>query len=86
MAMPNRSVNVRLPPQMAEAFQRLCESVDLPRAVIMRALLQDQLIGKNLDAQIEIVTRQIFKSAGRKSTNRIGGLNASKLGRIRGKE
>lgn len=87
MGLPHRSVNVRLPPQMAEAFRKLCEAVDLPKAVIMRALLQDALLAKDLDAQIEIVTRQIFKSAGRKSSNRISGSNANRSApRIRGKE
>jgi hypothetical protein len=86
MSLPHRSVNVRLQPQLAEAFQNLCNAVDLPRAVIMRALLQDQLLCKNLDEQIEIVTKQIFKSA-KKTTNRMSGLNASKAeSRLRAKD
>ena len=85
MGLPHRSVNVRLPANMAEAFRRLCEAVDLPKAVIMRALLQDQLLSKDLEQQIDIVTQQIFK-AGRKG-NRIHGLNANRPApRIRGKE
>lgn len=73
MGMPQRSVNVRLPPQMAEAFQKLCAEVALPRAVILRALLQEQLLGMSLDAQIEIVAKQILKRSGGKATNRLGG-------------
>jgi len=85
--MPHRSVNVRLPPQMADAFKNLCDAVDLPKAVIMRALLQDQLLAKSLDQQIEIVTRQIFKTAGGRRASRMNGLNAARPGaRVRGKE
>ena len=87
MGMPQRSVNVRLPLPMAEAFHRLCESVDLPKAVILRALLQEQLLGKDLQSQLDVVNKQIFKPAGRKVTHRISGLNASRASsRIRGKE
>jgi len=77
MGLPHRSVNVRLQPQLAEAFQKLCDAVDLPKSVIMRALLQDQLLAKGIDTQIEIVTQQIFKS-GKKSTNRVAGVNVNK--------
>ena len=84
MGMPHRSVNVRLQPQLAEAFKGLCEAVDLPKAVIMRALLQDQLLGRSLEEQIEIVTKQIFKP-GTKKTNRIDAMNSQGLARNRSK-
>ncbi len=62
MSEPTRTINVRLPVPLAEKFDRLAQEVPgLPKGAVLRALISDQL-GKDLDEQVAIITRQILRS------------------------
>jgi hypothetical protein len=67
MALPQRSFNVRLTPDLAEDFDRLARAIPgLRKGAIIRAILADVLQGKPLDEQVSLVTRQLLAPSGRK--------------------
>ena len=72
MAFPQKTVNVRLTPELTESFERLKEAIPgLPKGALLRSLLADQF-AKPLDMQIELVTRQLLRPAARKPRTRSG--------------
>ena len=77
MALPQRSFNVRLTPQLADSFDRLARAIPgLRKGAIIRALLAEELQGKTLDAQITVVTRQLLAPSERKPRNGRHGINS----------
>ena len=81
MALPQRSFNIRLTPELAEEFDRLAKAIPgLRKGAIIRSILADALRGKPLDEQIAVVTRQLLAPTERKALNHRSrsGLNAQK--------
>lgn len=73
-------MNVRLPKDLGERFDRLCAEVSLPKAVILRLLLSETL-NRPLEEQVEILLRQIRNPQEAPKTTpqtRIPGLNTGK--------
>ena len=82
MALPQRSFNIRLTPELAELFDRLAKAIPgLRRGAIIRAILADSLQGKALDEQISMVTRQLLAPGAQKPVNprHRSGLNAKRF-------
>ena len=62
MTMPGKQVHIRLPDDLAQAFDRLCEELPgLQPGAVMRGLLADQL-RKPTEQQVSIVVEQLKKS------------------------
>ena len=77
MALPQRSFNIRLTPELADEFDRLARAIPgLRKGAIIRAILADALHGKSLDNQISVVTRQLLAPSERKARNGRPGINA----------
>jgi len=71
MALPQRSFNIRLTPDLAEEFDRLARAIPgLRKGAIIRSILADALHGKALEDQIALVTRQLLAPAERESRKR----------------
>lgn len=67
MGAYGKSVNIRMPPEMAEKFDRLAEAMPgLQRGNLLRLLLSATL-DKNLEVQIKVVTSQLLKPEHRES-------------------
>lgn len=77
MALPQRSFNIRLSPELAEEFDRLARAIPgLKKGTIMRSILADALHGKTLENQISLVTRQLLAPSERKPRNGRAGMNS----------
>ena len=64
MSLPQKSINIRLPNELAETMDRLAQAIpELGRAAIVRALLREALASKTLDQQVKAVTRQLLAPA-----------------------
>lgn len=74
MGTYGKSVNIRMPAEMAEKFERLAEAMPgLQRGNLLRLLLAATL-DRSLDAQIKAVSNQLLKPEHREPSrsNRIG--------------
>ena len=79
MTIPGRQLHLRLPDDLAEAYDQLCSELPgLQPGVILRCLLADQL-RKPLDQRVHTVTEQLKRKPGaarRPAANERPGLNA----------
>jgi hypothetical protein len=61
MSAPNKPMNVRLTPELAERFNKLSATMpSMPRSHLLRLLLESALQG-TLEEQINRVTKQLVK-------------------------
>ena len=67
MSIPGRQLHVRLPDDLARAYEELCRELPgLQPGVILRCLLADQM-RKPLAEQVNVVTEQLKRKPGESS-------------------
>lgn len=74
MSLPQRSINIRMPDELADAMDRLAQAIPrLGRAAILRALLAEALQGRSLEAQVGIVVAQLQRARPSRRASRAEG-------------